>query len=281
MIKLLKPGFFTTIQDSGRFGYRNIGVPVAGAMDLIAYATGNELLGNSSEAASMEITMTGPTLLFAVKTAIAITGANMSPKINDEPVNNNNVIQVSKGDILSFGKLISGFRAYLAISGGFQTEKVMGSRSYMKPITTHDRLTENETILITNNAEEDNTLTAINKEVNEDYLTSNELQALKGPEFDLLTEQQKNQILNTDFTVSKENNRMAYQLTQYIDSHSHTMITSAALPGTIQLTPEGKLIVLMRNGQTTGGYIRILQLTERAVCILAQKKYNDVLKITF
>ncbi len=280
MIKILKPGFFTTIQDSGRFGYRNIGVPVAGAMDLIAYTTGNELLGNSLNAASMEITMTGPTLLFAVKTTIVITGAQMSPKINDKPLSNNTVIKVSKGDMLSFGKLTKGFRAYLAISGGFQTEKVMGSRSFMKHITAQERLKENETILI-NNTNTNNNSTSKKKKINEDYLDISELKALKGPEFELLTEQQKNQILNIDFTVSKENNRMAYQLSQFIDSHTHTMITSAALPGTIQLTPKGKLIVLMRNGQTTGGYIRILQLTEKAVSILAQKKYNDTVKITF
>jgi biotin-dependent carboxylase-like uncharacterized protein len=280
MIKVLKPGFYTTVQDSGRFGYRNIGVPVAGAMDLIAYKNGNDLLGNPSNAASLEITMTGPTLLFAVKTAIVITGAEISPQLNDKPISNNQIIEVQKGDIISFGKLIRGFRAYLAVSGGFQTEEIMGSRSFMMNITTKDRLKKNMTLQI-DEVDKIGMNTTIQHKFESEYLTNQELRAFKGPEFEMLTKHQKGQILQTAFTVSKDNNRMAYQLTELITPHKHNMITSAAIPGTIQLTPEGKLIILMRDGQTTGGYIRILQLTEKSVSVLAQKKSNDTIKLSF
>ena len=68
---------------------------------------------------------------------------------------------------------------------------------------------------------------------------------------------------------------MAYQLDETIDSHSISMLTSATLPGTVQFTPSGKLIILMKDGQTTGGYPRILQLTDKAISILAQKKSGD------
>ena len=68
---------------------------------------------------------------------------------------------------------------------------------------------------------------------------------------------------------------MAYQLDETIDGHSISMLTSATLPGTVQFTPSGKLIILMKDGQTTGGYPRILQLTDKAISILAQKKSGD------
>jgi allophanate hydrolase subunit 2 len=70
---------------------------------------------------------------------------------------------------------------------------------------------------------------------------------------------------------------MAYQLEETINGHSYEMLTSATLPGTIQITPSGKLIVLMKDGQTTGGYPRILQLSDKAISILAQKKYGDAI----
>ena len=68
---------------------------------------------------------------------------------------------------------------------------------------------------------------------------------------------------------------MAYQLKEQIPGHDVTMLTSATLPGTVQLTPSGKLIVLMKDGQTTGGYLRILQLSDRAISVLAQKREGN------
>ena len=66
--------------------------------------------------------------------------------------------------------------------------------------------------------------------------------------------------------------------TELITGHSHSMLTSGTLPGTVQLTPAGRMIILMKDGQTTGGYPRILQLSEESISVLAQKKYGDGLK---
>lgn len=278
MIKVLKSGFYTSIQDSGRFRHRNYGVPVSGAMDRIAFDQGNQLLGNSTNAASLEITMTGPTLLFEVDTAIAITGAFMSPMINESIVLNNQVLFVTKGDTLTFGKIIKGFRAYLSVSGGFLSKEVLGSRSYMNNITKAEFVKENERLVII-----ELTKSIPNSVVKEDtsYLEEDTIHLLKGPEYNLLTEEQKEKILSMTFSVSKDNNRMGYQLNELVDPHSHSMLTSATIPGTVQLTPEGKLIILMRNGQTTGGYLRIFQLTERSVSVLAQKKSKDQLRFLY
>ena len=82
MLKVIKSGFFTTIQDQGRFGFRHIGVPVSGAMDLAAASLANAMLENDEQAAVLEITMTGPVLEFEEETWIAIAGANLSPTLN-------------------------------------------------------------------------------------------------------------------------------------------------------------------------------------------------------
>jgi len=100
-----------------------------------------------------------------------------------------------------------------------------------------------------------------------------------GPEFDVLSKAQKELIFKKTFTIAKENNRMAYQLEESIGEHKHIMLTSATLPGTVQVTPGGKLIILMRDGQTTGGYPRILQLTEEAIDRLAQKTFGDTISL--
>src|SRR5690606_4397403 len=135
MIKVLSPGLFSTIQDMGRFGYRDKGVPVSGAMDAASAQLANMLLGNSNNDAVMEITMKGPRLRFNCNTCIVITGALLNPSINNVPVSNNKVYDIQKGDTLGFGKLESGLRTYLAVKNGFKTSVVMNSRSQYESIT--------------------------------------------------------------------------------------------------------------------------------------------------
>ena len=98
------------------------------------------------------------------------------------------------------------------------------------------------------------------------------MEVQEGPEYDILDDKQLEKLFAKEFTVSKENNRMAYQLDETIEGHTVSLLTSATLPGTVQLTPGGKLIILMKDGQTTGGYPRILQLSEEAICVLVPKE---------
>lgn len=276
MLKVLKSGFFISIQDLGRFGYRDIGVPISGAMDADSVKKANLLLENDPNDAVLEITMTGPTLEFQDPTYICLTGAHLSATLNNQPVENYEVVKVEKGDILSYGRLTDGFRSYLAVKGGFLTEKIMGSRSQFIPVTTTKRLKDGDEVPF----EGTDSYAPMISEVNiEEHYHHDELIVHKGPEFDLLTDNQLNQIFDTSFSVSKENNRMAYQMAELIEGHSHSMLTSGTLPGTVQLTPAGRLIILMKDGQTTGGYPRVMQLSEASICTLAQKKSGD--KLTF
>ena len=107
--------------------------------------------------------------------------------------------------------------------------------------------------------------------INKQHFNNTNIDAFKGPEFDLLSASQINALDSTIFHIGI-NNRMAYQLQETVANSLPAILTSAVLPGTVQLTPSGKLIILMRDAQTTGGYPRVLQLTEASINRLAQKK---------
>lgn len=270
MVKILKPGFYSTIQDRGRFGFQDYGVPYSGVMDTYAASVANMLLGNNENAAVLEMTMTGPTLQFNCDTTMCLSGADMSPMLNGFPIENNKPIQITENDVLSFGKLNDGFRSYLSVSGGFKIEKIMQSRSMFKGVTNHYVIVKRDELPIKEHVEP-----LLNKNAsikfNNKYLQSNIVEVFKGPEFDKLSQEQQDALWTQQFTISKDNNRMAYQLAQPLENNLESIITSLVLPGTVQLTPSGKLIILMRDCQTTGGYPRVLQLKESAMNIMAQK----------
>lgn len=277
MVKVIQPGFYSTIQDLGRFGYQHYGVPVSGVMDAYSAAMANILLNNNKNDAVIEMTMTGATLMFQCATCICISGADMSPKLNGISIKTNSVIIVKAGDVLSFDKSISGIRSYLAVSGGFQTEKVMDSRSMFMEITPRQKLFKNDVLPIL----EFNTIYAASTasiKQNQSFFDDSVLPVYKGPEFEQLTNEQQMRLCSMEFYISKHNNRMAYQLEELFDNHLKPIITSLVMPGTVQLTPSGQLIVLMRDCQTTGGYPRVLQLSDVSINMLSQKFTNQIIR---
>ncbi|MGZ0017487.1 5-oxoprolinase subunit C family protein [Yeosuana sp. AK3] len=270
MVEVLKEGFYDSIQDLGRFGYQQYGVPFSGVMDTYAASFANSLLGNEVNEAVVEITMTGPKLKFHCHTTICISGADLSPCLNNMPIKMNQIVRVTDGDMLSFGKLIDGLRSYLAVFGGFQTEIIYQSKSMYQGITQHFKIKKNDLLSISENMAFFNKKHASIKR-NDSYLNTKVISVFKGPEFDQLSENQIKALFSKEFSLSKHNNRMAYQLEQSLENHLEPIITSLVMPGTVQLTPDGKLIVLMRDCQTTGGYPRILQLDESSMNVLSQK----------
>ncbi|HEU5409201.1 MAG TPA: biotin-dependent carboxyltransferase family protein, partial [Nitrospira sp.] len=128
-IIVVKGGWLTTVQDLGRYGYQQYGVPVAGAMDSFSAMVANRLVENPDQAAVLELTLKGPELQFEQDSVIAITGADLSPTINGSSVPIWQTILVPHGGRLSFGKPCTGTRAYLAIAGGIDVPLVLGSRS--------------------------------------------------------------------------------------------------------------------------------------------------------
>lgn len=275
MLNILKPGFFTTVQDTGRFGHRAKGVPVSGAMDANAASKVNALLENEESSAVLEITMTGPTLKFQEETYIALGGAKMTPTLNDSEIRNYKVYKIKKGDVLAFGKLVEGFRAYLAVKDGFKTTSVLGSRSFYSPVTARNSIKTMTSLPYLPCSEFNPRISEIKVDPG---FGSQKIEVYRGPEYEELTDKQLGELFSKEFSVAKENNRMAYQLNETMEGSNLSMLTSATLPGTVQLTPAGKLIILMKDGQTTGGYPRILQLSDHSIAILAQKKSGDSIR---
>lgn len=128
-VKVLKPGLSTTVQDLGRPGYYHIGIPISGGMDRLALRAANMLVGNKEGLAVLEAVFMGPELQFTEDATVAVTGAELPPKVNGEPRETWTSFKVKKGQVLSFDFLKKGARAYIAISGGVDVPVVLGSRS--------------------------------------------------------------------------------------------------------------------------------------------------------
>jgi antagonist of KipI len=128
-IKIQAPGGFTTVQDKGRFGFQQMGVPVSGVLDSFAFHAANLLVGNNETCAVLEITVMGPTLEIRKEMDIALTGAKMGMTLNDRPVEQWESIRVHPGDTLAISMVQQGCRGYLAVSGGINVPLIMGSFS--------------------------------------------------------------------------------------------------------------------------------------------------------
>lgn len=277
-ILILSEGMHTSIQDLGRKGYRSYGVPISGAMDKYSAILANKLLNNDEKLPVMEITLTGPKILFEDHSLIVLTGADMSPELNGEALKMNFVYEVKTSDVLSFGALKTGARTYLGVKGGFKTEIKLNSFSYYDGITSSEKVQKGERLKIAS-FDTDLHVSSSKIKVKSTHFNEKELEVTKGPEFNRLTKKHRELLFSKKFKIGTYHNRMGYQLNnKFPPIKNNEIITSTVIPGTVQLTPSGKLIIMMRDCPTTGGYPRILQLTDIAINQLAQKKENDVFK---
>ena len=272
MIKIIKPGLFTTVQDNGRYGFRNIGIPYSGFMDKQSAWTANLIVNNKIDESLIEITLKGPTLLFNDNYTISITGGDFSPLINDLPVKMYEPVNVKLGDKLKINDTKSGARCYLAISGGIDVKKLFGSKSFFNNISESYQLKKGDEIKISNNLSSN-----VLKKPILNFKVSKLLNVFKGPEFNLLNSKSKKYLFKTKFTI-RANNRMAYNLEEKLPVRLKSIVSSPVLPGSVQLTPSGKIVILHRDCQTSGGYPRILQLNKKSLNHLSQLKSNEKIK---
>jgi len=277
MLKVITNGVYASVQDMGRLGYANVGVPIAGVMDHDSAKLANLILHNDIDDAVIEITLGGSSFQFLKETIICICGADLNATIDSTTALCNHPIKVAKDSVLIFKSPNYGTRTYLAVKGGFLNKKVLKSRSFFKEVTKKYVLKKDDEILYGQIKLPDNQSFSAVK-LNQQHFLNTNIEVYEGPEFALLNKTQKRQLENIEFTISKDNNRMGYKLEENIENNLKSILTSAVMPGTVQLTPSGKLIVLMRDCQVTGGYPRVLQLTDNAINILAQKTTNDTFK---
>lgn len=276
-IKVKQPGLLTSVQDFGRTGFASYGVPQSGVMDRYSAKIANLLVGNTEYEAVLEITMMGPTLVFEEEMLVALSGLEAVVTLNDKKIELLRPFEVKNGDVLQIKQITKGIRLYLAVNGGFQTEMKLKSRSMYEPITTTSSLQKGDQLHIAEYRDTKEKTFAHLKYEAEKY-ASEAIEVYPGPEFDFLTDAMIDKLLQQTFSVSKNNSRMAYQLEEKIENNLKPILTQPVLPGTVQFTPGGNLIILMRDAQTTGGYPRIFQLTEESINLLAQKKQGDAIQ---
>lgn len=259
------PGALTTVQDLGRWGSQAIGMPVSGAMDAPALIRGNILLGNPDNAAGLEITMTGPSVMFKEGNgAIAVTGGDLQPKLNNQPVPNWTVLPVKDGDVLTFGGVCgSGFRAYLCVSGGVDVPLVMGSRStYMKAKIggLEGRKLAKDDTLTTGQPGAFKAGVSCPENLRPDYSCNKPLRTVLGPQDDYIKPEGVKTFLSAEYKLSSSSDRMGSRLegTAIIEHVKGPDIVSDAIPmGAVQIPGQGLPIVMMADRQTTGGYVKI------------------------
>jgi len=276
VIVILHPGIYCSVQDQGRFGHTKIGVPQAGCADTYAAKMANALLKNHEKDALIEITFGQGEFKFTSDTYICLTGGDFSPKLNGKLIKMQSVFFIKKDSVLSFGKRVYGARVYLSVQGGIQTKTVYGSRSFFDGIA-QQKLGKGAMLpILPIQKYADNNFSRVR--VSEKHFTTIYLPCLKGPEFFKLNQEQQRKLF-TPFSISDDNNRVGYRLKESLENNLSSILTSAVLPGTVQLTPSGKCIILLQDCQVTGGYPRILQLSEIAIARVSQKITGD--KIQF
>lgn len=287
LLEVVQPGLQTTVQDLGRPGYQQFGIPTAGAMDGYALRIANRLLGNDDNAAGLEITMLGPTLRFLADTVMAITGGDMLPSINDREIPMWEAVVVREGDQLTFGGLRGGCRAYLAVAGGIDVPVVLGSRStYVRGRLggKEGRQLKAGDVLSAGSPQK-RILTGIRVPVGLIPLYSQEITVLRvvmGPQDEYFPAESIHTFLTEPYRMTVEMDRMGCRLEGPKLSHRNEPdIVSDAIPlGAVQVPRHGMPIIMLADRQTTGGYAKIATIISSDISKLAQTKPGDIIRFS-
>ena len=261
-IKIIKKGLSDSIQDNGRYGYQHVGIQPAGYMDFISAWLANKILGNDLNNPVFELHFPTSEFLFKSDYTICITGANFVPVINEKSIELFKPIQVNKNDVLTMLQPIEGRTCYVAIKGELKDYSWLESDSFSKQIILKDQ----EFIF----SENDNTqsyVSNINKILIEDvqklvFDHNSPIRIMPGPVWPQLTNSSLTGLLKNTFTITSQANRMGFNLmgTKLNLTIENNFLSSAVTRGTLQLLPNGDIIVLMADHQTIGGYANIGQI---------------------
>lgn len=290
-LKIIKAGILDTVQDKGRYGYQHLGINPTGATDRFALQVTNMLVGNDPGEAVIEMHFPAAVFMFACPAMIALGGADLSPSINGEPVPHLHAIAVVKNDVLQFHKPVRGAKAYLAVRGGLGIQKWMNSYStHLKAgaggykgrsLHKEDEVPLRQTFSFKADRV-DFTVLPWQADIKW-HNDTDEIFVLPGNEWERLTTESKENFTMTSFVITRQSDRMGYRLNN-IPLHCLTreeVISSGVGFGTIQLLPDGGLIVLMVDHQTTGGYPRVAHVISAHHSKLAQMKAGDRIKFRF
>ena len=286
-IEVLSPGPLTTLQDIGRFGYGRYGVPTSGALDTFSLRAANVLVGNNENEACLEITMFGLRISALRDVAIAVTGGDLRPFLNDTPLSMWTSLILKKGDTLSFRGMKDGCRSYLAIGGGLFLDEIMGSRSTNlfsgfgglggRALIKGDVLSSNSPHLH---------FKAEGRWYPQDlipcYSKQWHLRVIFGPQDDQFTQEGKNTLLNSPYQVRHQSDRTGIRLSGPLIERrlevQESIISEGVISGAIQVPGDGQPIIILVE-IVTGGYRKIATVITADLSLLGQMKPGDM--VTF
>jgi antagonist of KipI len=276
-ITVVKPGWLTTVQDLGRYGYQQYGVPVSGAMDRRAFIIANRLVGNRDSDAGLEITVKGPELLFEHDAVIAVTGADLTPSVNGIGIPLWTSVRIEAGSRLTFGARRAGARSYVAVAGGIDVPIVLGSRSthtYSRTGGIKGRALAQDDVLI--GAPGAHIPATIGRTLPERlrplYARFTALRILPGPQHSAFAEHAVERLMNDPYRLSNQSDRMGYRLVGPKLAHADVSewISEGTAIGALQVPPDGQPILLMADRHTTGGYPKIAVVISADLHLAAQ-----------
>jgi antagonist of KipI len=278
--KIIHPGILTTYQDLGRHGSRRFGIPLSGAMDAIALRAANLLVGNKGTEVGLEVTLMGLKMVALSPMLIAVTGGDLNFTINSEyqpPWRN---CRLESGDILHFRSRKSGLRAYLAARGGFKAPTFMGSASVFQRGLMGSPLREGDQLEIGNREQRPVPEFALPQEYLPKTSDPSLLRVIMGPQEERFTQEGVSHFLNDTYRIKSQSDRMAYRLEGPKINHrgKADIISEPLMPGAIQVPNDGAPIILMVDGQVTGGYAKIANVISADIPVLAQKMPGEQIR---
>ncbi|HEX9533719.1 MAG TPA: 5-oxoprolinase subunit PxpB [bacterium] len=264
-------GLYTTVQDLGRVGYRSLGVPLSGAMDLAALQLANVVVGNAPGAAAIECTAPGPVLRALDDITIAITGADLQATLDRATVERGTAISVRAGQTLSFGAPHEGMWAYVAVAGGLDVPMALGSASVFVPgslggvrLRAGDVLGRREgpTRFLTRRAP---SLPIPGTEAT--------IRVIPGPQDAWFEPEVLAAFYRATFTVSVRSDRAGTRLDgPKVQVQRERMLSDGMVPGAVQVPSGGQPIVIMPDGPTTGGYPKLGVVASADLRLVAQAR---------
>lgn len=274
VIQIDFPGIFSSVQDSGREGFRHLAIPKSGFLDPDAARLANFLVGNESGIPAIEII--GGTFQVTVLQDIdlGICGADIRVTKNSEPINPMVTLATKKGDSIT----VTGHVSYLAIPSGFQNLQEHFGSTATYPLA---RLGGLDGLPLKKGVELFGSSFKARKRLIPSEINpkmSGLIRIIKGPEF----HQMAMGLIAKNWTVSNDSSRVGMRLLgNNVPLSKGEMNPVPVFPGTIQLTPSGQPIVLLADAQTTGGYPRVAQVIQADMPRLGRLLIGGSIKFTF
>jgi len=285
MIEVLASGALNTVQDLGRFGYRKIGVSVAGTMDKLALVAGNLLLGNDRNSAGIEINIFPFRVRFLQNTGIVITGAACAAELDGASLLPWYATSVSSGQVLMLSAPTQGCRVYLTVRGGINVPVVLNSRSTDlkarfgghdgRSLQKGDQLAVLNPSIDSNGWKFDYGVEPPNVALPFNFRTDGGTVAVRvipAAEYESFSESGQAKFWSSLWRITPNSNRQGYRLagTALPTEGQVELLSHGLVPGTIQVPPSGQPIIQMSDANTSGGYPKIGTVIEADMWRLAQ-----------